>query len=291
MERISGSPGETIESLRAVATAANATQPVLTWYDDATGERVELSGVTLDNWVAKTANLLVDGCGLTPGRPGPAASGLRSEATREDDVEKARGRASGASASSGREDVAEKGPGPRERSERIIRAAVSLPPHWQTAGVLLGCWAAGLSVSVPATAGADVIFASSALDYVAGDRFILGLAPMGLPLRAVPAGWLDYIAEVRGYGDRFAPPTPVRPPDPATPSLTHRELVAVARERAGSLGIAGGRVLVDAATYPDPVDWLLAPLSVGASIVLCGQLDPGALQKRITAERVDTVLA
>lgn len=34
--------------------------PVVTYYDVATGERVELSGVTLANWVSKVANLLVD---------------------------------------------------------------------------------------------------------------------------------------------------------------------------------------------------------------------------------------
>lgn len=34
--------------------------PVVTYYDVATGERVELSGVTLANWVAKVANYLVD---------------------------------------------------------------------------------------------------------------------------------------------------------------------------------------------------------------------------------------
>lgn len=41
--------------------------PLITFYDDATGERVELSARTFDNWVAKTANLLVDGVGLGPG--------------------------------------------------------------------------------------------------------------------------------------------------------------------------------------------------------------------------------
>ena len=40
---------------------------MLTFYDDATGERTELSAATLANWVAKTANLLVDGLGLGPG--------------------------------------------------------------------------------------------------------------------------------------------------------------------------------------------------------------------------------
>lgn len=51
----------------ALAAALNAdpTGPLLTYYDDASGERTELSATTLDNWVAKTANLLVDGAGLT----------------------------------------------------------------------------------------------------------------------------------------------------------------------------------------------------------------------------------
>ncbi len=41
--------------------------PFLTFYDDATGERTELSYATTDNWVAKTANLLRDGLGALPG--------------------------------------------------------------------------------------------------------------------------------------------------------------------------------------------------------------------------------
>ncbi|MGH3744033.1 MAG: TIGR03089 family protein, partial [Mycobacteriales bacterium] len=41
--------------------------PLVTFYDDATGERTELSAITFDNWVAKTANLLVDGLSLGPG--------------------------------------------------------------------------------------------------------------------------------------------------------------------------------------------------------------------------------
>ncbi|MDT0310244.1 TIGR03089 family protein [Streptomyces sp. DSM 44917] len=45
--------------LRSVL-ASDATRPLLTFYDDATGERVELSAATLANWVAKTANLLQD---------------------------------------------------------------------------------------------------------------------------------------------------------------------------------------------------------------------------------------
>lgn len=41
--------------------------PRVTWYDDATGARIELSGLTLANWAAKTANLLRDEFALSPG--------------------------------------------------------------------------------------------------------------------------------------------------------------------------------------------------------------------------------
>ncbi|UOY01209.1 TIGR03089 family protein [Blastococcus sp. PRF04-17] len=42
------------------ALRRDAAAPLITYYDDATGERVELSGATFGNWVAKTANLLQD---------------------------------------------------------------------------------------------------------------------------------------------------------------------------------------------------------------------------------------
>lgn len=41
--------------------------PRITYYDDRTGERIELSTVTLANWAAKTANLLRDEMGAGPG--------------------------------------------------------------------------------------------------------------------------------------------------------------------------------------------------------------------------------
>ncbi|MBX7434440.1 TIGR03089 family protein [Mycobacterium sp. Y57] len=47
--------------------AANPAGPRITYYDDATGERIELSTVTLANWAAKTANLLRDELGAGPG--------------------------------------------------------------------------------------------------------------------------------------------------------------------------------------------------------------------------------
>jgi len=234
MLRFDANTAHSIADLFAAAVGADPTRPLVTYYDDASGERTELSGATLDNWVAKTANLLVDGCGLGTGD----------------------------------------------------RAAVLLPPHWQTAGVLLGCWSAGLAVSP--SGPADVVFAAAdrageAPD--AADRYALGLAPMALPMREVPAGFADYVTEVRAHGDRFAGAR-LDSSVPAMPGTTHGELCSRARERASALGLGvGDRVLVDAGTHPDPVDWLLTPLAAGATIVLCGHLDPAALPARRQSER------
>ncbi|GIF60625.1 TIGR03089 family protein [Asanoa iriomotensis] len=195
----------------------------MTWYDDATGERTELSGATLDNWVEKTANLLVDGSGLGDGD----------------------------------------------------QAGVLLPPHWQTAAVLLGCWAAGVRpIATPAPV--DVLFAAEARiaeadGWSAGDRFALNLHPFALPMRDVPAGWQDYTVAVRAFGDVF----------PAYPRG------AADWRQDDPFGLKpGDRVLIDAARHPDPADWLLAPLAAGASIVLCGNLDRAKLAGRIAGEQV-----
>ncbi|MEU6626375.1 TIGR03089 family protein [Streptomyces litmocidini] len=49
------------------ALAADPARPLVTFYDDATGERVELSVATFANWVAKTANLLQGELSAGPG--------------------------------------------------------------------------------------------------------------------------------------------------------------------------------------------------------------------------------
>ncbi|OBA57271.1 TIGR03089 family protein [Mycobacterium sp. 1100029.7] len=45
---------------------ADPVGPRITYYDDTTGERIELSAVTLANWAAKTGNLLRDEMGAGP---------------------------------------------------------------------------------------------------------------------------------------------------------------------------------------------------------------------------------
>lgn len=223
---------DTIANLLAAAVARGPARPLLTWYDDATGERTELSGATLANWVAKTANLLVDGTGLTPGE----------------------------------------------------RAAVLLPPHWQTAAVLLGCWSAGAWVTSGPPEPVEVLFTSparvdEAAAWPAGERYVTALAPLAAPLRQVPAGCADYVVEVRAYGDEFSPDPAGGPQD--------AQLGARAATRAAQSGIGpGDRLLVDTGRHPDPVDWLLAPLAAGATVVACANLDPARRAGRAEVEKV-----
>lgn len=61
-------PAELLQAyLRPGAPDADPSRPLITFYDDSTGERVELSAKTFDNWVAKTANLLQDELNAGPG--------------------------------------------------------------------------------------------------------------------------------------------------------------------------------------------------------------------------------
>ncbi|SCE80353.1 TIGR03089 family protein [Micromonospora mirobrigensis] len=232
--------------------------PLLTWCDDATGERVELTTGQLGGWAAGAAGLLRDGCGLRAGD----------------------------------------------------RVAVLLPPHWRTAAVLLGAWATGLAVSFRprATAGLPVLEPGADRPYDAvfvtperlddwledvpdgTHRYLVGTGPD--PLAEVPVGWLDWSAEVLRHGDTPPDHRAVRPSDPATPDGTsYGAWGRLAAELAEQLDLRpGDRLLVDAAEHEQPLKWLLAPLTAGASIVLCANLDRARLDARIAAEGITRVL-
>jgi hypothetical protein len=243
---------------------------LLTYYDDATGERTALTAAELGGWAAATSALLVEGCGLGPGS----------------------------------------------------RAVIRLPPHWQTAAVLLGAWAAGVEVSHQSWAtaglgpsglgasglgpsglgpsgpsGAAFVSAARARSMLeepaaAKHRFVLGLAPHGGPAPEVPDGYRDYLAEVRPYAAAAPPAVVLGPRDAATvDGTTYGQWGAVAKGIADLRGLGpGDRVLIDVARSEEPVQWLLAPLSAGASIVLCANLDPADVRNRATAEGVTKVL-
>nr|WP_091652982.1 TIGR03089 family protein [Micromonospora pallida] len=249
-----------VPDLLAGATVDGADQPLLTYYDDATGERTALSAVQLGGWAARTAGLLRAGCGLGPGS----------------------------------------------------RAAVLLPPHWQTAAVLLGCWAAGVAVSFRGRATAGLAALGPGVDepldasFVARHRvddwldnppeathrFVLGLGPAGAPTAEPPTGYLDFLTEARRYPDSLPPYAVVRQSDPASVDGTsYRQWGELARELADLRGLRrGDRVLVDVAEHDEPVTWLLAPLAVGASLVVCANLDPDRVDDRIAAEQVTRLL-
>ncbi|GAB2963891.1 TIGR03089 family protein [Micromonospora polyrhachis] len=240
--------------------AAETDRPLLTYCDDATGERTELSVAALAGWASRTAGLLHEGCGLGAGS----------------------------------------------------RMAVLLPPHWQTAAVLLGAWSAGLSVSfrLAATAGLpaygpgddeplDAVFVSRRrlddwLENVpdARHRFVLGLTPGTTTMAEVPAGYRDYLAEVGRYSDSLPAYASIGQTDAASvDGTTFREWGSVALETAGMLDLRpGDRLLVDTAEHEHPFKWLLAPLAVGASVVLCANLDPTTVAARAAAEQASHVL-
>ncbi|OBA83149.1 TIGR03089 family protein [Mycobacterium sp. 1164966.3] len=62
MHQLSTLSGAILEPL----LQADPVGPRITYYDDASGERIELSTVTLANWAAKTGNLLRDELGAGP---------------------------------------------------------------------------------------------------------------------------------------------------------------------------------------------------------------------------------
>jgi uncharacterized protein (TIGR03089 family) len=230
--------------------------PLFTQYDDLTGERVELSATTLGNWVAKTANLLQDEFDVGPGS--------------------------------------------------IV--AVVLPVHWQTAAVLLAVWSCGATVLDTAAEDdgriedADVVLTTQdRLGPLAeqGVEELLGLSlhPLGLGMSGYTGAARDFALEVRTHGDVFFP---LQQPDPAGAGLvlgglelTLRGLVETAGELAGRLDIsADDRIMLDerTATEAGPVAWLLAPLSAGASLVLCRNAHPDGLAHRASTERVTATL-
>ena len=57
----------TFPELLAGRLRSDPAQPLVTAYDDVTGERAELSATTYVNWISKTANLLTDELGCDPG--------------------------------------------------------------------------------------------------------------------------------------------------------------------------------------------------------------------------------
>ncbi|HEX3778271.1 MAG TPA: TIGR03089 family protein [Pseudonocardiaceae bacterium] len=216
--------------------------PLITYYDDATGARVELSRATAANWAAKTANWLREECDVEPG----------------------------------------------------AQVAVALPAHWQTVGVLLGAWWCGARITAD-PAGAEVAFIApdGAADRAATVA-VVALDPLGRGLAETPGeGKLDYLNEIRVYGDSFDPWQSVSGDAPALLDSTVDDVVAAAADRAAVLGITEGARVLSTKDWAVPdgiIDGLLSILAAGGSLVQCANTDPAKLADRQASERTTVTL-
>lgn len=213
-------------------------RPMITYYDEATGERIELSGVTAANWAAKSANLLREECDVEPG----------------------------------------------------ARVAILLPPHWQTAAVLLAVWACGAAV---VTGEADLVLCDVGrvdLALAAGAPLgIVGLSldAFGKGIPGLPDGVVDFATEVRLHGDVFEPSEPVPDDTPALDAVPTSAVLATARARAAELGLRSGDRVLSTLDWTGKglTDGLLAVMAAGASLVQVAHGDATRLARIGEAER------
>jgi len=247
-------------------------RPLVTFYDDGTGERVELSARTFDNWVAKTANLLVDGLGAQPGD----RAVLMLPAHWQTAVWLMACWSAGVVA----EPVPMPGSEPPGAGPEAEPAARSGPYILAAAGEVL-----------------DTVIDRTDAEEIVG----LSLHALGGPLPDCPPGVLDYAVEVRAYGDRFAPAPSVTPDRPALTlpgrrvtktTLSGAGVAYEAQAAAEKWGLdAGDRILVDMpfTTLDGVLCGLVAPLASGASVIIQRNVDEAAVDRRVILEHVTAV--
>ena len=244
-------------ALLATARDRDPARPLVTHYDDSTGERVELSATTLDNWVAKTANLLQDEFDVGPGSTVAVSLPVHWQ-------------------------TAAVLLGVWSCGAAVLDTAAEDDEGLDGVDVVL---AAQDRLTAIEETGADA------------ELLGLSLHPLGAGMAGYTGQARDFALEVRTAGDRFVPYETAQATAPGlrvgSLELTLGGLVDAATELAGRLGIGPeDRVLVDAqvAAEAGPVAWLLAPLAAGASIVLCRYPFAERLPERAATERVTASL-
>ena len=158
--------------------------------------------------------------------------------------------------------------------------AVLLPAHWQTAGVLLGAWWCGATVTDDPADAKVAVVAPGVEAPGALVTAVASLHPMGLGSGAP----VDYNDDVRVFGDDFAPGgVDPRPQAPRCSSPPWTKWWEEAHQRAGTLGITTtSRVLSTVEwTMPDGLlNGFLAVLAGGGSLVQCSKRRTGACWPR-----------
>ena len=234
---------------------ADPGRPRLTWYGP-DGERVELSAKVLDNWVAKTANLLVDELDAGPGsarRDRPAAALAHG------------GLAAGDLGDRGLRVAAWSGRGRRRRAPRRRPDDRSAPRRTGGPGGAARHCGRGRAAG-------------------SGHRVRAGLPP----------GALDAAAAVRTHGDVFLPLVRPAGGDPALIGadgvrIDHGELLARAAAAAAAAGYPPGVRLLTSAGPDRALGCWLAPLLEGGSLVLHHDLtglEPAELERLAAQEAV-----
>jgi uncharacterized protein (TIGR03089 family) len=218
--------------VRALATT-DPTRPRLTWYGPA-GERIELSGKVLDNWVAKTANLLVHELDAGPG----SRVALDLPAHWRTAVWLLACWSAGCCAVL---------PGPDGTTDGDVAVLVTDRPGSEAARA----------------AGAD----GAELVAVALPGLAMAFGP------DLPAGALDAAIEVRSQGDVFVPPVRPAAGDPAVElpgvgPVGHAVLLDRARDAGRRLDLEPGVRLLTGAGPDRCLAGLLAPLLLDGSVVL-----------------------
>ncbi|MCV7315577.1 TIGR03089 family protein [Mycolicibacillus parakoreensis] len=221
--------------------------PRITHYDDATGERIELSAATLANWAAKSGNLLRDELGAGPGSR-----------------------------------VAVLLPAHWQTAAVLfgvwwIGAEALLVPA-ERADDLAGLDAEIALCTVERLDAADAAAGG-------GEVAVLSLDPFGRPVPDLPIGVTDYATAVRVHGDQIAAETDPGPA--LAGMTVGDLLAACHRSADAHAVVATDRVLSTATwdTPTELVDHLLAVLSVGGSLVQVTHPDPAAMARRAQTEK------
>jgi uncharacterized protein (TIGR03089 family) len=173
--------------------------------------------------------------------------------------------------------------------------AVSLPAHWQTIGVVLGAWWCGARVTAKASDAAVAFVAPDGEPQDADTVAVVALDPLGRGLGGEPpAGTVDYLNEIRVFGDDFQPWQQIPGDAPALEDHTVDQVLTQARLRAEALNITADSRILSTMDWSVPdglTNGLLTVLSVGASLVQCTHPDLSRLSDRAAAERTTITVA